>query len=99
MDTIIELKPEVVDFFETLGDVIYHSDSSKSYKFNRMIFHSTSIKGTYKMEFVDNTNSIYRMLHDFRNWNRDWDKWMSKKPDDVDKFVESLSKKYSVIVK
>jgi hypothetical protein len=43
--------------------------------------------------------NIYRMLHEFRNWNRDWDKSMTKKPDSVDDFVAMLAKKYEVTPK
>ncbi len=44
----------------------------------------------------DNKDNIYSMLHDFRNWNRDWDTFMKEKPQTADEFVEHLSKKYTV---
>ena len=48
-----------------------------------------------------NTNknelNILIMLHEFRNWNRDWDNYMSKNPKSVDEFVKLLSKKFKVI--
>lgn len=47
----------------------------------------------------NDVSAIYQMLHDFRNWNREWDLYMSSKPDDVDEFVQKLSKKYEVKTK
>lgn len=43
-----------------------------------------------------NKENIYRMLHDFRNWNREWDLYMAHHPDSADEFVEILHKKYTV---
>jgi hypothetical protein len=44
-----------------------------------------------------NRVNLYAMLHEFRNWNRDWDLYMSRRPIDVDDFVERLSKKCTII--
>lgn len=38
----------------------------------------------------------YKVLHEFRNWNKEWDSMFAKKPDSVDKFIEELSKKYKI---
>jgi len=47
---------------------------------------------------MNNKESIYRILEDFRGWDREWDAYMSgKNPVAIDEFVESLSKKYEVI--
>ena len=46
-----------------------------------------------------NINNIYIMLHEFRNWNKDWDTWMTKKPDRADEFVRILATKYTVNLK
>ena len=46
-----------------------------------------------------NINNIYIMLHEFRNWNKDWDTWMTKNPDGVDEFVRILATKYTVNLK
>ena len=43
-----------------------------------------------------NVENIYRMLHEFRYWNKDWDTFMTNKPKDVDQFVAMLAKKYEV---
>tara|TARA_R110002020_G_scaffold197161_2_gene398208 strand:+ start:107 stop:313 length:207 start_codon:yes stop_codon:yes gene_type:complete len=43
-----------------------------------------------------NEENIYKMLHEFRNWNRDWDTFMAKKPKSADQFVAMLAKKYEV---
>lgn len=46
-----------------------------------------------------NEENIYKMLHEFRNWNRDWDTFMAKKPKNADQFVAMLAKKYEVTPK
>ena len=46
-----------------------------------------------------NEENIYKMLHEFRNWNRDWDTFMTKKPKSADQFVAMLAKKYEVTPK
>jgi hypothetical protein len=46
-----------------------------------------------------NEENIYKMLHEFRNWNRDWDTFMAKKPKSADQFVAMLAKKYEVTPK
>jgi len=51
------------------------------------------------MEQEKNVEATHKMLHDFRNWNRDWDLYMKNNPIDADKFVEQLSKQYEVKVK
>jgi len=48
-----------------------------------------------------NEENIYKMLYEFRNWNRDWDTFiwdtfMVKKPKSADHFVAMLAKKYEV---
>jgi hypothetical protein len=43
-----------------------------------------------------NLQNIYVMLHEFRNWNREWDLYMSKHPIDASVFAMSLSKKFKV---
>ena len=45
---------------------------------------------------MTNRENIYAMLHEFRNWNREWDLYMRRNPDDADKFVDKLDKKYVV---
>ena len=52
-------------------------------------------------KLIDNVNeeNVYKMLHEFRNWNKDWDTWVSKKPDTADDFVKHLAKRYEVIPK
>lgn len=45
---------------------------------------------------IDNEENIYRMLHEFRNWNREWDLHMAKNPKNADEFVAMLAKKYEV---
>jgi len=44
----------------------------------------------------NNEFNIYAMLHDFRNWNRDWDVYMSQNQLDADDFVKHLAKKWIV---
>ena len=46
-----------------------------------------------------NEKNIYRMLHEFRNWNREWDLYMVKNPKNADEFVAMLAKKYEVTPK
>ena len=46
-----------------------------------------------------NEENIYKMLHEFRNWNRDWDTFMAKTPKSADQFVAMLAKKYDVTLK
>ena len=49
-----------------------------------------------------NEKNVYKMLHEFRNWNRDWDTFMAKKakkPKSADQFVAVLAKKYEVTLK
>ncbi len=47
----------------------------------------------------DNLENVYRLLHDFRNWNREWDINFSKHPENVDDFAKSIAKKYSITLK
>ena len=49
-----------------------------------------------KVILTENEENIYKMLHEFRNWNREWDIFMAKKPDSADVFVKSLAKQYEV---
>jgi len=44
-------------------------------------------------------NNLYEMLHECRNWNKEWDTFCTKKPDSVDEFVKMLSNKYTVTKK
>ena len=44
----------------------------------------------------DNVSNIMVMLHEFRNWNREWDLNFSHNPDSVDKFAEHLSKRFTI---
>lgn len=47
-----------------------------------------------------NEDTIFKMLHEFREWDRDWDKFSDKKkPISADEFVKQLSKKYIVTSK
>lgn len=39
---------------------------------------------------------LYQLLHEFRNWNKDWDTFMAKKPESADDFVLYLYKRYKV---
>ncbi len=46
-----------------------------------------------------NEEQILGMLHEFRNWNREWDLYMvthRSGPKGVDAFVEHLNKRWSV---
>ena len=43
-----------------------------------------------------NEENIYKMLHEFRNWNREWDTFMAKKPESADEFVKHLARRYAV---
>ena len=46
-----------------------------------------------------NEENVYRMLHEFRNWNKEWDLYMAKNPKNSDDFVAMLAKKYEVTPK
>ena len=52
------------------------------------------------MPFVDQHNGLVKngSLNILRNWNRDWDNYMSKNNKSVDEFVKLLSKKFKVII-
>ena len=45
---------------------------------------------------TSNLENILGMLHEFRNWNREWDTYFTKHPKNVDEFAELLSKRYKV---
>ncbi len=45
---------------------------------------------------TSNLENILGMLHEFRNWNREWDTYFAKHPKNVDEFAELLSKRYKV---
>ena len=60
--------------------------------------HKFKSLGLFSKQCVNEEN-IYRMLHEFRNWNKDWDTFMTKKPDSADDFVAMLAKKYEVTPK
>lgn len=45
---------------------------------------------------ISNLDNILGMLHEFRNWNREWDIYFAKRPKDVDEFAKLLSKRYKV---
>lgn len=45
---------------------------------------------------ISNLDNILGMLHEFRNWNREWDTYFAKHPKNVDEFAELLSKRYKV---
>jgi hypothetical protein len=45
---------------------------------------------------TSNLGNVLCMLHEFRNWNREWDIYFAKQPKNVDEFAELLSKRYKV---
>ena len=45
---------------------------------------------------TSNLENILGMLHEFRNWNREWDIYFLKHPKNIDEFAELLSKRYKV---
>jgi hypothetical protein len=45
---------------------------------------------------TSNLENILGMLHEFRNWNREWDTYFLKHPKNVDEFAELLSRRYKV---
>ena len=49
-----------------------------------------------RLPLSKNEENIYKMLHEFRNWNREWDTFMAKKPESADEFVKHLAKRYVV---
>lgn len=45
---------------------------------------------------TSNLENVLGMLHEFRNWNREWDIYFAKYPKNVDEFAKLLSKRYKV---
>lgn len=56
-------------------------------------------KDWLRRSFPANEENIYKMLHEFRNWNKDWDLWMVRKPNNADDFVKHLATRYEVTPK
>jgi hypothetical protein len=79
-------------------------------KFLKILFDNYSTKGIKNLNIQktvksdlgiisDNTSNlenILGMLHEFRNWNREWDIYFAKHPKNVDEFAKLLSKRYKV---
>jgi hypothetical protein len=53
--------------------------------------HISDVSGS-----TSNLENILGMLHEFRNWNREWDTYFLKHPKNVDEFAELLSRRYKV---
>lgn len=58
----------------------------------------------YPLKTIEDQNleNIYKIIHEFRNWNKEWDQHsgiqhFTKHPKNIDQFAEELSQKYNVI--
>lgn len=54
-----------------------------------------------QLEILDKLDlePAYELLHEFRNWNREWDLAIGQNPENADEFVKSLSQKYNITKK
>lgn len=62
----------------------------------KMMDRPYDAKGEQRIRMKANMDNIYAMLHEFRNWNREWDISFTKNPDNVDEFAKRLSQRFMV---